>query len=731
MSILEGVIEELGVIALAKQETGSFELLNHQCAWFRTLLELLSSPLPADSILIDSDALCSAFPFIENFLIDADFVWEAIDAKTVRSGIWTETDQSGNEYQLEARACVVDNCPVLLIENHTDTFSKQHGVYQKARDIALLNEKLVSDLNQRQRELQSEIERHILQDSSIKGVADRVKCHTSAVMICQPNGQVEVINNALINIYQMDKDVDLKRVSLLDQWVSEAEALYPELKRMIENGSYWEGEFESKDISGISRWVRLTIGPIKDQDGHVSHYVCVANDISEFRDISSSSEGEGGYDFTTHLPNRRHFWRHINSVAETPHSGEYGIGLMYIDLDYFKRVNDDLGHQAGDFLLSTIASRISRSVKHHDFVAHLGGDEFVVVVRYIKKTDPLIIVSDRLLASIHEPLAVNGQSILMSASIGISTNFDATFDPKILLRQADLAMYAAKELGKGQSRFYDPVMERNIPHKLQRERELVDAIDRQEFVLHLQPQISISGKDNARVEALIRWQHPVHGLLPPADFIAIAENSGLIIPIGTWVLKQACQIGAELIAENKAMCIAVNISAKQLKHPDFYNTLTHCLSEANFPPSLLEVEITESCFLEDLDSVIALIERIRKLGVAIALDDFGTGFSSLNYLRQLPVDYLKIDRSFIQQLHVDRESQAITSSVISLAHELNIHVIAEGVETDEQFDFLRSRQVNFVQGFLFYKPLPVNVLQQSYLQIKTLNDENKQTKNED
>ena len=236
---------------------------------------------------------------------------------------------------------------------------------------------------------------------------------------------------------------------------------------------------------------------------------------------------------------------------------------------------------------------------------------------------------------------------------------------------------------------------------------------------------SISGSESIRVEALIRWQHPVHGLLPPSDFIAIAEESGLIIPIGTWVLMQACKIGAELLADVKRISVAANISAKQLKHPEFYATLTDCLAETNFPPSLLELEITESCFLEDLEAVIYLIGKIRHLGVTFALDDFGTGFSSLNYLRQLPVDYLKIDRSFIRELHLDQESRAITSSVISLANELNIKVIAEGVETRDQFDFLRSRQVSFVQGFLFFKPISFDDLKHSYVEIKTVNDENK------
>lgn len=725
MSLLTGVVEELGVVALAKQNSGDFELINKKCAWFLELLVALDCSISEQDFSIKGDALCFSFPFLENFLIDAEAHWKSENKKPIRSGIWTELDSDNNEFQLEARACLIDGEKVLLIENHSPSFNKTQSVYQKARNIALLNEKLVSELNLRQRQLQSEIERHILQSNSIHQVADSIQGHTSAVMICQPNGNVEVINKALVDIYQLDDQEGLTRSSLLDQWITEAEKMYPELKRVIEKGSYWEGEFQSQNAMGITRWVRLTIGPIKEKDGHISHYVCVANDISEYRNINSNNSAENGYDFTTHLPNRRHFWGHINNLSKSARSSEYGMALMYIDLDYFKRVNDDLGHQAGDFLLSTIATRISRCVKYHDFVAHLGGDEFVVVMQHVEGMEQLQILSERILAAVREPLFVNEQSMLISASIGIATNFDSEFDPTELVRQADLAMYAAKELGKGQARFFEKGMERNIPHRLHRERELVDAIEKQEFVLHFQPQISISGKESIRAEALIRWQHPGHGLLDPADFIAIAEESGLIIPIGTWVLKQACFVGANFISASQQMSIAVNISAKQLKHPGFYDTLTSSLSESNFPPNLLELEITESCFLEDMDLVIALLKKIRDLGVTIALDDFGTGFSSLNYLRKLPVDYLKIDRSFIQELQVDHESQAITSSVISLAQELNIKVIAEGVETSEQFDFLRRRHVNFVQGFLFYRPLSFDLLKESYSLIKSLNDEDK------
>lgn len=722
MNLLEGIIKELNVVALAKLDNDTYKIINTSCAWFIGLCKDLGQPLPNAGQAFDEALLCAAFPFIENFLIDAKLAWNG--NKSREAGLWTEVDATGTEYQLDAKAVVIEGQPILLIENQTPSFSKYQGIFQKARDIALLNEKLVAELSQRQRQLQNDIERHLLSDASFQRVADSIKGHTSAVMICQANGEVEVINKALVDIYELDNSIDLKRVSLLDQWLSEAEKTYPELIRVIESGSYWEGEFESVNTLGTKRWVRLTIGPVRTPDGKVSHYVCVANDISELRESTSTGGQSDGYDVITHLPNRRHFWKHINDLAETDLADNYGIGLLYIDLDYFKRINDDLGYQAGDFLLSSIATRITRCVKYHDYVAHLGGDEFIVIAKFIEDESQLDIVAERLLTSIHQTLYVNKQSVMMSASIGISSNFEKRFDPKVLLKQADLAMYAAKELGKGQARFYDKSMENNIPHKLQRERELLDALERKEFVLFLQPQICLSGKESLRAEALIRWQHPVHGILPPADFIAIAEESGLIIPLGNFIIRQSCEIGASLFNDGKEVSIAVNISAKQLKHPDFFNTLTNVLTATGMPANLLELEITESCFLENLNTVVHLIKRIRDLGVAIALDDFGTGFSSLNYLRQLPVDFLKIDRSFIQELHISQECRAITASVINLAHQLNINVIAEGVETNEQLDFLKHCHVNFVQGFLFSQPLSFSALLQSYSKIEKLNHEN-------
>ena len=718
MNLLQGVFEQLGIIVFEKQGSSSFRLISRCPRWFQALSAIAENSNIENVEEIDSEHLYYAFPFIENFILDAEDIWSdpgRLSDSPNSSGIWTELDKNGTEYQLEAKALTVDGKPVLLIENLSDSFADRHAVYQKARDIALINEKLISELNYRQRKLQSDIERHLAQQVSVQEISDSVERNTSAVLVCLPDGDVEVFNKALVDIYEMNVQDRIVRASILDKWISEAETNYPEIHRVLRSGSYWEGEFKTRDTNDDEKWIRLSIGPVKNDKGEVSHFVCVANDLTDYQRVSSDWDSIGEYDYNTHLPNRRQFWKHIGSAFEANAGSEELVALLYIDVDYFKRINDDYGHFAGDFLLSALASRISRNIKHSDFVAHLGGDEFVILLRFVPSEDAITGMAERLLATIREPLAIDNQPISVTASIGCAVSTIKDIDAKSLLRQADLAMYSAKELGKGQIRLYSEELEDHMPLRRKREHELVDAIDQQQFTLEFQPQIPMmnqsSDRARMRVEALVRWRHPELGLIGPGEFIAIAEDTGSVVPLGTWVLTNACKVGKKMLDQNKQLNIAVNISAKQLRHPRFYDSLVECLNQTGFPPQNLELEITESSLLKELDRIITLLDDIRQLGIMIALDDFGSGFSSLNYLKRLPVDYIKIDRSFVRDLPDDVESKAITTSVIHLAHQLKMQVIAEGVETEEQLNFLRSHNVDFIQGYYFHRPMSIEILQ--------------------
>ncbi|MDN3649857.1 EAL domain-containing protein [Reinekea marina] len=714
MNKLLDIVHALDVIAFEPLPLGRFEALSLTPTWFEKLYQTcIEQPLDENDKEFD---LVSAFPFVENFMFDAEKIWASDNDGTVNSGLWIEDSDAG-EVMMEAFALKTNDHCYLLIKNMADSYEKRQHVFQKAREIALANEKMVVELNHRQRSLQSQIESHLKHEASLSAISQSVDSTSSAVMVCQPDGSVEVFNKALIDIYQIEEDKEFSRRSLLDHWIQEAEQYYPEIQRVVSSGKHWEGEFESKDLMGKRKWIRLAIGPVKNEHQKITHFVCVANDLSKFMNVGLSDSGNvNEYDFTTHLPNRRYFWKKINACLE---QGD-ACTLVYIDLDYFKSVNDRIGHDAGDQVLGAMASRISRGVKRTDFVAHLGGDEFLVILVGDKVSKNAAAICDRLLGSIREPLTLAEGIISVSASIGFAEHVNGQ-SAADLLKHADTAMYAAKELGRNHARSYSQDLDKKLDVFHQREYEIRSAIESQQFELYYQPQISIKGEPYFRLEALARWNHPELGLVAPIDFIPVAESSGLIVSLGEWILATACKQGNILLCDNIPIKVAVNISAKQLKHPDFYKLLTDVLENTGFPADRLELEITESCFLDDMDKVTVLLNKIKDLGVAISLDDFGTGFSSLNYLRRLPVDFLKIDQSFVQELPDDRESQVIISSIISLAHLLEKKVIAEGVETEEQLALLNQYQCDFIQGYMFYKPLPFGELTNAYQNFKKNN----------
>ena len=712
ISPLNDAMDILGVTVFERVDNGSFVAFTTLPPWFAHAYASAMSISPEIATQLDEFELGRAFPYIDNFLVDAELVWSLKTGGPVNSGIWSESSANGEDFYLEARAFSRNNRQFILLENKTGSFADHQSVYQKARNIALANEMLMAELNNRQRRLHSDLEKNFNQNNSLDQLSDAVQNDDSAVMICKPDGHAEVVNKALVDIYHLDDGKDFRSSALLDQWLHEAERNYPEIKRVLLSGCYWEGEFES-EASGEHKWIRLTIGPVKNQAGDVIHYLCVANDISNLRNPEETEElaqsnSLTDYDYCTHLPNRRYFWRHLQETISswTPDAG--GIAIIYIDLDYFKRINDELGHSSGDFLLSTVASRISRCVKASDFVAHLGSDEFAVFAQYLESESQVLQIANRTLASLREPLFISGYSYCITASIGIAYESLQRINPTEFVKRADQAMYHAKDLGRNQVQIYTQNLSESSSQRLQREHELQRAIRENHFELHFQPQLSAGNFRCQRVEVLTRWQHPELGLLIPDDFIPIAEDSGLIVPLGKLLLRSACEAGMKMHRSGIDITIAVNVSAKQIKDANFVGDVTLVLEESSFPATSLELEITETSFLKDMKLAKQTLQGLRDLGITIALDDFGMGFSSLGYLRNLPVDYLKIDRSFVTTLEDNTESRAITSTIISLAKTLNMQVIAEGVETMPQVEFLQEKNCDLLQGFYFFPPMPIS-----------------------
>jgi diguanylate cyclase (GGDEF)-like protein len=381
------------------------------------------------------------------------------------------------------------------------------------------------------------------------------------------------------------------------------------------------------------------------------------------------------------------------------------LAVLFIDLDNFKRVNDTMGHQIGDDMLRVIAQRLGAELRYSDTLGRLGGDEFVVIMERLESHDAIATVSEKLLSSIATPLTIGNTEIIPSCSIGISLYPDNSADQDELVQMADTAMYAAKNKGRNNYTFYELGMTQSTAHYLTREMELRRALENHEFVLHFQPQCSLSKQRVTGVEALIRWQHPTNGLLPPIEIIPVAEASGLIVDIGNWVLDEACRQLCEWHKNGLPdMRMAVNVSIRQLadkRLPEFVEKL---LQQYSLPPHLLELEVTESCLQNDTTNVICL-QKLEKLGVSISIDDFGTGYSCMSSLKFLPIRRLKIDQAFVRDIPGDKNDCAIAAAIMALGRQLNMEVIAEGVETVEQVGFLGSIGCDELQGYYFSRPV--------------------------
>jgi diguanylate cyclase (GGDEF)-like protein len=441
-------------------------------------------------------------------------------------------------------------------------------------------------------------------------------------------------------------------------------------------------------------------------------------DITERKRAAEQIRQLALYDTLTGLPNRHLFKEQLNHAIACAQRGGHGLVVLSLDLDRFKRVNETLGHGGGDHLLKDAAARLVKSLRTADYVARderdgihhcvarPGGDEFAVLLS-IDQTEDAAKVARRLLDGLSDPFVVDASEIIVSASIGIAVYPLDGEDADALLKNADAAMHHAKEHGKNNYQFYNGEMNSSARERLALESDLHRALERNEFTLHYQPKVDLLDGTIVGVEALIRWRHPERGLVSPAQFIPLAEETGLIIALGEWVLQSACaQIREWDDGGHTPVPVAVNISAKQFLQRDIAETVMRALQEHDVPAHLLELEITESTAMSNVEATSTTLRELKALGVHIAIDDFGTGYSSLSYLKRLPIDSLKIDRSFVTGLPGDQDDASIAQAVITMAHALRLKVVAEGVENKAQLDFMSANECDEMQGFYFSRPLP-------------------------
>ena len=413
------------------------------------------------------------------------------------------------------------------------------------------------------------------------------------------------------------------------------------------------------------------------------------------------------HDVLTGLPGRTLFHDRLVQAVTNAHRHGDKLGVLFIDLDHFKNINDSLGHYAGDMLLKQVAALFTACMREDDTVARLGGDEFVVILASMASEDEAWMVSQKILKLMTEPFTIEAHELFVTCSIGIALYPKDGDDAKTLLQSADGALYLAKNKGRNNAQFCTAEMNAKALERLTLESELRQAINRQEFLLHYQPRVDMVSGEITGMEALVRWQHPVQGLLYPTKFIPVAEESGLIVPLGEWVLRTACeQNKAWQLAGLKPVSIAVNLSARQFKQQDLVELVSSILQETELDPSYLELELTESMVMQNVEAAIATLTQFKVIGVKLSIDDFGIGYSSLNYLKHFPIGFLKIDQSFVRDITTNRDDAIIAKIIISMAHDLGLRVIAEGVETEEQKSFLCSHRCDEMQGYFFSMPLP-------------------------
>ncbi|BCR03904.1 hypothetical protein DESUT3_09730 [Desulfuromonas versatilis] len=449
----------------------------------------------------------------------------------------------------------------------------------------------------------------------------------------------------------------------------------------------------------------------RDRGGNIRRSLAVVTDVTERRRSEQEIEKLAYYDTLTGLPNRSLFQDRLSQAMAQAHREGAGVGLMFLDLDRFKSINDTLGHATGDRLLQVVANRLKKCVREGDTVARLGGDEFVIIsTDFTHHQDP-VAFAKRLLRVVGQPVQFDGREFVTTASIGIAIYPNDGADVSTLIGNADFAMYHAKELGRNTYQFFSAEMNARALEKLNLETSLRQALKRGELFLVYQPQLDLASGRITGVEALARWRHPEKGLIPPEKFIPIAEETGLILPLGEWVLRTACaQARAWQAAGVPGLRIAVNVSARQFNHPEFLETVERILQETGLDPNLLELELTESIVMENVQDAIMTLTDLKVRNIHLAIDDFGTGYSSLTYLKHFPIDRIKIAQEFVRDIPNDADDAAIVEAILAMAGSLNLEVIAEGVERKDQLGFLHQRRCKEMQGYYFARPMPAEQL---------------------
>lgn len=545
-----------------------------------------------------------------------------------------------------------------------------------------------------------------LQDEEQRLAATVFEAASEGIIILDPDYRVIQANAAFSQVtgYRQEEVIGRNVAALIG--TREARRRYHLIRDELEQRGSWQGELMDTRKNGelYPQWLQLNV--VRDSRGQVSHVVGFFTDLTARREAEERLRYLANYDDLTGLANRVLFKDRLHEASQRARQGGHSLALLHIDLDRFKVLNDSLGHEGADQLLRQVSRRLTQAVPEADTIARLAGDEFAVILDAYGSVANLARQASRLLGKLRMPMTVGGHELVISGSLGISLLPDNARDISALISQANMAMQHAKHLGGNTFQFFTDNLQACTLERLKMENQLRKAIEEGQLEVFYQPKLCLADNSLNAAEALVRWRHPQQGLVPPGDFIGLAEETGLIAPIGEFVLRQACQQAREWQRQGLAdIRVSVNLSMHQLRQGNLVSLVRQVLEETGLPARMLELELTESHLLENVENVIATFHQLRRIGVKLAIDDFGTGYSSLSYLKRFPVDYVKIDQTFIRDLSAGGEDAAITRAIIAMAHSLELKVVAEGVENHEQLSFLRSQRCDEIQGYLISPPV--------------------------
>ena len=600
-----------------------------------------------------------------------------------------------------ARQFSLDNLDTPLTLDRADTETHRRDELAQVTDA----------INQMRARLNQDLERQRHDAAEIRKLSKAIEQSPSSVMICDRQWRIEFVNHKFTQLTgHSAQDVMGRHPGLLstDNFVQgENKQLWQSIRLQVQRVGVWQGEVNSTRKNGERFWEQLVVTPLKDSEGGVSNYLILGEDISIRKRYEQQLLRQANYDILTGLPNRMLALDRLKLALAQARRENALVGVMFLDLDNFKHINDTMGHDAGDNLLIEAARRISSCLRGTSTVARLGGDEFLVILPGLAGTDSTEQVAERILHTFVPPFLVGGQEVFVTTSIGIAIYPTDSDNSGTLLQHADAAMYQAKSKGKSAFERFAPEMKEVSHERLQIESRLRRALELNEFELYYQPIVSTASGMLIGAEALIRWNSPTMGMVMPDKFIPLAEETGLISPIGEWVLNEACAAAVRWESSTGLkLSIAVNVSPRQFRDPGFVDAVLSATTSSGLNPRQLELEITERLILDNTIETAGILRRLDEHGIRLSVDDFGTGFSALSYLKSYPFDTLKIDKSFIRDVMVEKDDAALVKAIINMAHSLGLSVIAEGVEEEAQTQFLMENGCDFAQGYFYSRPSP-------------------------